>query len=165
MAAAMLARTPVTITSQRDLSHGAWYGTYRRRVLRFLQRRSSIVLTNAKAIRDGLIEHDHLPPDKVCVVYNGVDLDRFNAPADREKLFPGSAGNRLVVLVGNMITDVKGHGTLISAAPEVVKAHPRTQFVLVGEGSNRTEFERRVNVLGLQTNFLFLDAAATFRRF
>ncbi len=28
MAAAMLARTPVTITSQRDLSHDAWYGTY-----------------------------------------------------------------------------------------------------------------------------------------
>jgi hypothetical protein len=58
MAAAILARTPVTITSQRDLSHDAWYGTYRRRVLRLLQRRSSLVLTNAKAIRDGLIEKD-----------------------------------------------------------------------------------------------------------
>ena len=64
MAAAMLARTPVTITSQRDLSHDAWYGTYRRRVLRFLQGRSSVVLTNAKAIRDGLIEQDLFRPTK-----------------------------------------------------------------------------------------------------
>ena len=156
MPAAMLARTSVTITSQRDLSHDAWYGTYRRRVLRFLQRRSSMVLTNAKAIRDGLIEQDHLLPDKVCVVYNGVDLDRFHAPADRAKLFPGSKENKLIVLVGNMITDVKGHPVLISAAPEIVKAHPQTKFVLVGDGSKRGEFESQVKALGLEANFLFL---------
>jgi L-malate glycosyltransferase len=156
MAAAILARTPVSITSQRDLSHDAWYGTYRRKVLRFLQRRSSLILTNAKAIRDGLIQHDHLPPDKVCVIYNGVDLDRFHVPADREHNFPGSTGNKLIVLVGNMITDVKGHEVLISAAPEVVQAHPTTKFVLVGEGSKRTEFEQQVKELGLQANFLFL---------
>ena len=156
MAAAMLARTPVTITSQRDLSHAAWYGTYRRRVLRFLQRRSSIVLTNAKAIRDGLIAQDHLPPNKVCVVYNGVDLERFDAAPDRNQLFPGSEGNKLIVLVGNMITDIKGHGVLISAAPDVVRAHPNTQFLLVGEGGKRADFENQVKDLGLQANFLFL---------
>jgi glycosyltransferase involved in cell wall biosynthesis len=156
MPAAMLARTPVTITSQRDLSHDAWYGTYRRRVLRFFQRRSSLVLTNAKAIREGLIEQDHLPPDKVCVVYNGVDLDRFGAPSNRSQLFPGSEGNKLIVLVGNMITDVKGHSVLIAAAPEVVKAYPKTQFVLVGEGTKRSDFEKQVQDLGLQPNFLFL---------
>ena len=156
MAAAMLARTPVTITSQRDLSHDAWYGTYRRRVLRFLQGRSSVVLTNAKAIRDGLIEQDHLPPDKVCVVYNGVDLEQLHVPADRDQIFPRSGGNKLIVLVGNMITGVKGHGVLIAAAPEVIKAHPKTRFVLVGEGAMRSDFEKQVRDLGLQENFLFL---------
>ena len=156
MAAAMLARTPVTITSQRDLSHDAWYGTYKRKVLRFCQRRSSLLLTNAKAIRDGLIEQDHLPPDEVCVVYNGVDLDRFNILADRSQMFPGSEGNKLIVLVGNMITEVKGHAVLIAAAQEVVKAYPKTQFVLVGEGARRPAFEKQAKDLGLESNFLFL---------
>lgn len=156
MAAALLARTPVTITSQRDLSHDAWYGTYKRKVLRFCQRRSSVLLTNAKAIRDGLIEQDHLPPDKVCVVYNGVDLDRFRVPADRSQMFPASRGNKLIVLVGNMITDVKGQGVLIAAATDVVKAHPQTQFVLVGEGAKRPDFEKQAKDLGLESNFLFL---------
>ena len=87
MAAAILARTQVTITSQRDLSHDAWYGTYKRKVLRFCQRRSSLLLTNAKAIRDGLIEQDHLPPEKVCVVYNGVDLDRFERARESQSAF------------------------------------------------------------------------------
>jgi glycosyltransferase involved in cell wall biosynthesis len=156
MPAAMLARTPVTITSQRDLSHDAWYGTYRRRVLRFFQRRSSLVLTNAKAIRNGLIEQDHLPSDKVCVVYNGVDLDRFHVPPNGGQLFPGSEGNKLIVLVGNMITDVKGHAVLIAAAPEVVKVHPKTQFVFVGDGAKRSDFEKQIQDLGLQQHFLFL---------
>lgn len=156
IAAAMLARTPVTITSQRDLSHDAWYGTYKRKVLRFCQRRSSLVLTNAKAIRDGLIEQDHLPPDKVCVVYNGVDLDRFRLPADRAQILPGTDGNKLIVLVGNMITDVKGHDVLIAAAQEVVKSHPETKFVLVGEGTMRPAFEKQAKDLGLESSFLFL---------
>jgi glycosyltransferase involved in cell wall biosynthesis len=161
MAAAMLARVPVTITSQRDLSHGEWYGTYRRRILRFFQGRSSIVLTNAKAIRDGLITNDGLPEQKVCVVYNGVDLQRFqNTKSNRESLFPGSAGKKLVVLVGNMISKVKGHPDLISAATSIVKLHPETRFVLVGEGAMRSEFEAQAEAAGVKPNFLFLGRRA-----
>jgi glycosyltransferase involved in cell wall biosynthesis len=157
MAASMLARVPVTITSQRDLSHDAWYGTYRRRVLRFLQRRSSVVLTNAKAIRDSLVAQDGVPPEKVCVIYNGVDLDKFrNSHPHRAAMFPDSEGNKLIVLVGNMISEVKGHLVLISAAVEIVRQYPRTQFVLVGEGPKRRDFEAQVASSGLKENFLFL---------
>ena len=157
MAAAMLARVPVTITSQRDLSHDAWYGTYRGRILRFFQGHSSIVLTNAKAIRDGLITNDGLPEQKVCVVYNGVDLEKFQSKkSNRESLFPGSTGKKLVVLVGNMISGVKGHADLVSAATSIVKLHPETQFVLVGEGGKRSEFEAQAEAAGVKPNFLFL---------
>ena len=154
--ASKLARVPVTITSQRDLSHDAWYGTYRRRVLRFLQGRSSAVLTNAKAIRDGLVE-DGISANKVCVVYNGVDIDRFRSvKSNREWLFPESAGRKLVVLVGNMNSDVKGHPVLIDAAPEIVKAHSEVQFVLVGDGPKRVDYEASVEAAGLNPYFLFL---------
>ena len=157
MIAAKLARVPVTITSQRDLSHDAWYGTYRRRVLRYLQSRSSIVLTNANAIRDGLIEKDRLPPEKVCVIYNGVDIDGFrNVIANREWMFPESVGKKLTVLVGNMNSDVKGHPVLIGAAVEVVKHHPEAQFLLVGDGPKRKDYEAQVESAGLTQHFSFL---------
>src|SRR5215470_14200388 len=156
MAAAKLARVPVTITSQRDLSHDAWYGTYRRSILRFLQGRSSAVLTNAKAICEGLIE-DGLPAEKVCVVYNGVDTDRFrNLNSNREWLFPESAGRKLIVLVGNMNSDVKGHPVLIAAAADIVKTHPEVQFVLVGDGPRRRDYESIVQAAGAKQFFLFL---------
>jgi len=157
MAAAKLARVPVTITSQRDLSHDAWYGTYRRRVLRYLQSHSSIVLTNAKAIRDGLIEKDGLPANKVCVIYNGVDINAFRAVSrDREWLFPSSAGRKLIALVGNMNSDVKGHPVLIAAAVEIVRLHSEVQFLLIGDGPKRADYETLVETAGLRQYFQFL---------
>jgi glycosyltransferase involved in cell wall biosynthesis len=157
MSGAILARVPVRITSQRDLSHDRWYGTYRRRILRFFQARSSVVLTNAGAIRDGLIERERIPPENVRVIYNGVDVARLRRiEANRKTLFPNSEGKKLVVLVGNMISDVKGHSTLISAAGEIIKAFPQVQFVLVGDGPRRPVFEQQVSASGLAGHFLFL---------
>jgi glycosyltransferase involved in cell wall biosynthesis len=71
-------------------------------------------------------------------------------------MFPNSEGNELIVLVGNMISEVKGHLVLISAAVEIVRRHPKTQFVLVGEGPKRAEFAAQVASSGLKENFLFL---------
>src|SRR5262249_6908249 len=112
---------------------------------------------NAKAIRDGLIEKDGLPAKRVCVIYNGVDIDRFrNLKSNREWLFPESSGRKLIVLVGNMNSDVKGHPVLISAAAELVKQHPQAQFVLVGDGPKRRDYEAIVQSVGLKESFLFL---------
>ena len=156
MIAATLARTPVRVTSQRDLSHDIWYTGYKRSMLRFLQRRSSVVLANAKAIRDGLVA-DGIPAGKTCVIYNGVDLERFEfAVNQRAIMFPGSEHLKLIVLVGNMISDVKGHSLLIAAAPEIVRRHPEARFVLVGEGPKRAKFETQAANLGLTGHFFFL---------
>jgi glycosyltransferase involved in cell wall biosynthesis len=154
--AAKLARVPVIVSSQRDLSHDPFYRSRREKILRYLQRTSDVVLTNAASIRDGLVEEGTFPSGKMRLVYNGLDLDRFGrAPQNRERLFPDVSG-KLIVLVGNMHTDVKGHPWLIDAAPKVVAAFPDTNFVLVGDGASRKLFEERVVQLGLQRNFLFL---------
>jgi L-malate glycosyltransferase len=156
-AAAMMARLPVRITSQRDLSHDFWYQTYRRRVLRFFQARSTVVLTNAGAIRDLLVSEKMIPAEKICVIYNGVDLQKLQqAVPDRETFFPNSSDKKLVVMVGNMVTDVKGHPTLIAAAKMVVAECPTTQFVLVGDGPRRPAFEAQVRAASLDPYFLFL---------
>jgi glycosyltransferase involved in cell wall biosynthesis len=55
-----------------------------------------------------------------------------------------------------MISEVKGHLVLIAAAAEIVRQHPRTQFVLVGEGPKRADFEAQVASSGSKHNFLFL---------
>ena len=75
--AAKIAGVPVIVSSQRDLSHDPWYQTTRGRLLRAVQRRSTVLLTNAAAIREGLVEQEGFSPAKVKVIRNGVDVERF----------------------------------------------------------------------------------------
>jgi L-malate glycosyltransferase len=155
--AARLAGVPAVVSSQRDLSQFDWYRGVKRAVLRRVQKMSSVLLANATPIRDALIAEDGFAPTKVRVIHNGVDTDKFQrGRRDRECLFPGSRAGKLVVLVGNMHSDVKGHPRLIAAAPAVLREFPDTRFVLVGDGESRSAFERQVEELGLQASFLFL---------
>jgi L-malate glycosyltransferase len=155
--AARLAGVAAIVSSQRDLSHLEWYQGTRRRWLRRIQRLSHVVLANATPIRDALIAEDRFPTGKLRVIHNGVDTERFQrGEGDRGRLFPGAGKGKLVVLVGNMHSDVKGHPWLIAAAPAVKREFPGTQFVLVGDGAERPVFEEQVRALGMEKSFLFL---------
>jgi glycosyltransferase involved in cell wall biosynthesis len=155
--AARLAGVPAIVSSRRDLSHFDWYRGKKRRVLRRIQNLSGAVLANATPIRDALISEDGFAPEKLRVIHNGVDTAKFQkAKRDRVRLFPTVGDSTLVVLVGNMHSDVKGHPWLIAAAPQVLSEFPDTRFVFAGDGECRAEFERQVADLGMQQSFLFM---------
>jgi glycosyltransferase involved in cell wall biosynthesis len=159
--AARLAGVPAIVSSRRDLAHLDWYQGKRRVWLRRIQNLSGAVLANSNRIRDALITEDGFTPQKVRVIHNGVDIEKFRAGREgREHLFPRAGDGKLTVLVGNMHSEVKGHPWLIAAAPAVVREFPSTRFVLVGDGEQRGAFERQVAELGLERNFLFLGRRA-----
>jgi len=155
--AAFLARVPVIISSQRDLSHLPWYRGKRTVWLRRIQSLSSMVLANANPIREQLIQEGHLRPEKVRVVHNGVEVEKFNRTScDSHIVFANAGGGKRVVLVGNMTSEVKGHRVLINAAAIIVREFQDVRFVLVGDGAYRKQFEAQVGELGLERHFLFL---------
>src|SRR5438034_92577 len=98
-----------------------WYTPARRKLLRRIQRFSTRVLVNSEAVRQELITRDGFAPERIVVVHNGIDTERFAAArADREKLIPGtSANDKLIIMTANMHTGAKGHGDLIEAARTV----------------------------------------------
>lgn len=155
--AARIAGVPAIVSSRRDLAHFDWYQGRKRDWLRRIQNLSGVVLANATPIRDALIAEDGFAPEKLRVIHNGVDTTKFQcARRDRERLFPGTQNEKLVVLVGNMHDDVKGHPWVIGAAPAVLREFPQTRFVFAGEGKARPVFEAQVAKLGLQAQFMFL---------
>jgi glycosyltransferase involved in cell wall biosynthesis len=159
--AARLAGVPAIVSSRRDLAHFDWYRGERRAWLRRIQNLSGAVLANASPIRDALIAEDRFAPAKVHLIHNGVDVEKFRKGRERRDiLFPNVGDAKLVVLVGNMHSDVKGHPWLIECAPRVTREFPNVRFVLVGEGALRAQFEQQVGSLGLAENFLFLGIRA-----
>ena len=154
---ARLAGIPAIISSRRDLAHFDWYQGKKRHWLRRLQNLSNVIVANATPIRDALISEDKFSPAKLRVIHNGVDTGKFQrAKPDRERLVPGLGQQTLIVLVGNMHSDVKGHPWLIAAAPAVLKEFPQTRFVLAGDGDARPQFEEQAARLGVQQSFSFL---------
>jgi glycosyltransferase involved in cell wall biosynthesis len=157
--AARLAGVRAIVSSRRDLAHFEWYRGKRRNWLRRIQNLSGAVLANASPIRDALIAEDGFAPAKVRVIHNGVDVQKFQRNRDvRNSLFAGIGDAKLIVLVGNMHSDVKGHPWLIASAPSVIHEFPNARFVLVGDGEQRAAFERLVSSMSLSRNFLFLGS-------
>jgi L-malate glycosyltransferase len=159
--AARLAGVPAIVSSRRDLAHFDWYRGKRRAWLRRIQNLSGAVLANASPIREALIAEDRFAPEKVHVIHNGIDIEKFRKGRDRRGvLFPNVGDAKLVVLVGNMHSDVKGHPWLIECAPRVTREFRDVRFVLVGDGAQRAQFEQQVARLDLTSNFLFLGSRA-----
>jgi L-malate glycosyltransferase len=162
--AAWLAGVPAIVSSRRDLAQFDWYRGNRRVWLRRIQSLSNVVLANATAVRDSLIAEGGFAPEKLRIIRNGVDIKKFQVPSEREVLFPDVRDGKVIVLAGNMHSDVKGHPWLIAAAPAVLREFPSTRFVLVGDGEARERFVHQAAELGLSRNFLFLGRRSDIAR-
>lgn len=157
--AAWLARTPRIISSRRDLASWWWYTPRNRKILRVIQNRSDVVVANSAAVRDWLVREDSFATEKIKIVRNGVDVDKFaNVPVDRGHVFPQHSGKQLIIAVANMHVHTKGHSYLIEAAQQVCSQVDDAVFLLVGDGDLRRSFEADVARRGLDDHFVFMGA-------
>ncbi len=156
--AAWLARTPVVISSRRYLADLEWYRPWKDKILSMVYSLSTFIVVNSQAVKTLLMERHGLRADKIHVIHNGVDVDRFaSAREERERLLPGVANDRqLVVVLANMYSPTKGHAHLISAARSLCRSVPEVMFLMIGDGSERLRLQQQVRELGLEKYFLFL---------
>lgn len=95
-------------------------------------------------------------PKKVCVLHNGVDVDRFKPLAGvrdemRKKLGIPEASR--VVLTVRRIVYKNGVDTLIDSAEKSIRKNPRLVFLVVGKGPDFEKVKEKIVQLGIQENF------------
>jgi teichuronic acid biosynthesis glycosyltransferase TuaC len=95
-------------------------------------------------------------PEKVEVLHNGVDLNRFKPLSEvkdqmREKL--GISKDANVVLTVRRIVYKNGIDTLLESAEIAVKRNPKLVFVVVGKGPDSEEVKEKIWQLRMQNNF------------
>lgn len=78
-------------------------------------------------------------PGPYEMIPNGVDFERFNAPAPRPRAL--CSGHRHLLFVGRL-EGRKGLPYLLQAMPPLVRRFPDVHLVVVGEGPERAEDER-----------------------
>jgi len=94
-------------------------------------------------------------PEKITVLYNGVDMERFKPLAGakdavRKKL--GIPKNAVVVITVRRLVYKNGVDTLIDSAHIAIKKNPRLVFLVVGEGPDFAQVKTRIEQLGIGNN-------------
>jgi glycosyltransferase involved in cell wall biosynthesis len=143
-------RPPVLFTE-----HGRHQPDYprRKRMLanRLLLEKRDRVVGVGRAVRDALIANEGIPPPRVAVLYNGVDLQPFAAAADRDaaRREMGLGPEHLVLIQVARLDYLKDHLTAVRTLERVLARRPEARLVLVGEGPEREPIEREVRRRGL----------------
>ncbi|MCA1554022.1 MAG: glycosyltransferase family 4 protein, partial [Chloroflexi bacterium] len=110
------------------------------------------LIVASRFMADELHHYFSLPADKIDVVPNGIDSQNFDHLdgtdfAEFRSRF-AEPDERLVFNVGRL-TYEKGAHLLVEAAPQVLDAFPRTQFVVAGTGAMQGALEARAAELGV----------------
>ncbi len=106
-----------------------------------------------------LARQEGFPSDRVFMIPNGVDTERFRPNhalrgwLRQELSIPSDSP---VVGIVAALRPEKNHLQLVEAAQEVLRQHPETHFLIVGEGPERAALEARIDELELRSHFHLL---------
>ncbi len=129
------------------------------------------VMTNSRLIKEQIVHHYQVPPDRIRVIYNSVDLERFH-PAVRQMYRESVRGkygigknNLLLLFIGNDFKR-KGLPLLIDAISRLQS--PQIQLIVAGSDDPKPYLRqalrngtgRQVHFTGAQKDVIPLYAAA-----
>ena len=143
---------------------------------RLLIQRRDRVIAVGDAVKQALITNENIGGDRICVVYNGVDLSPYAAGAQVDR-----AGARrelqldddaFVVAQVARLNRLKDHATAIRVARRLKDSHIKVRLLIVGNGEERPTIEslvrehdlgREVRMLGTRNDVpRILSAADAF---
>ncbi len=95
-------------------------------------------------------------PEKIKVMYNGVDMERFKPLAGKREEMRRKLGfpqNATVVVTVRRLVYKNGVDTLIEGANLAIKKNPNIIFLIVGKGPDQSSVQMRAQELGIENNF------------
>jgi teichuronic acid biosynthesis glycosyltransferase TuaC len=112
--------------------------------MRWMARRAAALITVSDALREVLLSRLDIPPQRIAVLRNGVDLTLFHV-MDRVSVRRELAISRPTLLsVGHLLFD-KGHHLVI----EALKLLPEVDLIIVGDGPFGRELRELAGTLGV----------------
>jgi glycosyltransferase involved in cell wall biosynthesis len=147
------------LSSRRDM--GILRKAKHAMVYRVVNRLSDRVLAVSEEVKKFCIEADHIEPQRISVVYNGVDFKHIAVKESRENPFATAdwAGASHIVTCLSNIRRVKGIDVLVRTAQRVCRELPDAVFVVAGslyESDYSNEMQSMIRSLGLEKNIKLL---------
>ena len=116
--------------------------------------RADRVVANSRAVARDLIENFRVPPEKVEVIYNPLNLDLIEQLSREELVDDSGAAASLPLILGvGSLTALKDFPTLIRAF-SIVRSNRECRLAILGEGPNLRELQDLAVELHVQKDVL-----------
>lgn len=162
MFAARLAGVDIPIASRRETKGIRTRNQERLERLAF--RLSTAITVNAGAVEKYLLAAG-VDKRKITLIYNGVDLDKFEPVIEDRSLTCSQLGldpeKRFVTLVANLRHGVKNQAMLLRCAKRLKEDFPDVQFVFAGEGERKRFLIELSRKLEVEDSCRFIDRCRT----
>ncbi|MBF0236256.1 MAG: glycosyltransferase [SAR324 cluster bacterium] len=141
--AARMAGVPVIMSSRRSMGYD--FQRHHYLALRLMDRWISGTVVNSRAIEHHTQNAEGMSDNKLHVVYNGVDMDRFSPASTKSAhIIPTLPEDAFVVGVVANIRPVKGYEYLIGAAEKISSRFPDIHFLVVGNTGNHDSYHQQL---------------------
>jgi len=115
-------------------------------------------LANSNAVRDFYASKLKIPPKKITVISNGVEIKKFSINIDeaqKRKELGLEEKDFLIGCIANFKKQ-KGHQYLLKAFKKVINKYPDIKLILAGEGKEEKHLKKLAFDLKLQKQVIFL---------
>jgi len=133
-----------------------FHGFYRPSLLRKLFKfEGDKTIAISKAVKSHLTQNLKIKEEKVRVVYNGIDQERF-LPKTKDKEKYGFKKNDFLVGLLSRISAEKGHFLAVEAMQQLSVKYPDLYLVITGTGRLQEKLKKYVAQTGLENKIKFL---------
>jgi glycosyltransferase involved in cell wall biosynthesis len=139
---------------------GFWVRFKSRLVNKLIMRGLDNIIVVSRARKDSLIKEYNLVPEKIKLINNSVDINRFKdfnfKDINRLKKEIGiSEDDKVIGMVGRLVYE-KAHDIFLRSVSSITKFVPNSKFLIIGDGSERPRLEKLASSLGIRGQVVFL---------
>ncbi|MBI4974604.1 MAG: glycosyltransferase family 4 protein [Candidatus Omnitrophica bacterium] len=120
------------------------------------------VIAISEPVKDSLINDFKVAPQRVELIYNGVEIDRFSRDYSSAELSEFKRSLRLKdgPIVGTIgrLSPVKGQRTFIEAIKDVICRRHMIQAIIMGDGPEEIKLKKLVSNLGIEESVQILKS-------
>jgi len=151
----------------------SWSGKWTLPLFKFIWRRPDVLISISHAVKLWLVQKRNFSPEKVTVIYYGIEAEHFIKPNSDLRKGWNLDGNAIIGSIGRLELR-KGHGTLIKAMPLILKKVPNAILLIAGHDPwgygekleimiDELKLNSKVKLLGFQNDIpSFLHAIHVF---
>jgi glycosyltransferase involved in cell wall biosynthesis len=154
--AAWLAKVPCIVASVHNV-YTRDRRLHRRIINKFLSGFTDKVVAVSETVKRDILRYDGLMDDKVTVIYNGIDTQRFS-DANRNSIRANLGIPLETPVIGTVgrLTIQKGQKYLIDAVAVLTEKFPQILLLIVGDGPVRDDLQNHIKAIGIDKNAIFL---------